>query len=315
MEGGGGTSDAGPAGDSGGGGGGGGGGVDSVDAGYFADIGNFDPAGVAGLSEVPGQTIQGALGQMLFDLALQQDTTTAAGMKDARSTLDSLANLGFGMVEGLNPNNPSQSVGQMLAAQNVQGVLNYALPALANLVPGYGKAMAIGQGISTAHGLLSGRLSPSEALPSLAGAIIGAKTGIPSGIVTGLLEGNLGKAAGAGAQAGLGALASNFGPLGSLAYGLSGLGSAVNKGVSEAVSGATGGGRSAGLGALPGASLAPSSSTTPIGSSSGDLGITQEVSPTRAAIEQAVQQSVTPSLDRQMIAGRYGPIMQYEYGA
>lgn len=281
----------------------------------LASAPNFDPAGVAGLSGVPGQTVQGALGQMLFDLALQQDTTSAAGMKDARSTLDSLANLGFGRVEGLNPNNPTQSVEEMLAAQNIQSILNYTVPALVSMVPGYGTVSALGKGIANIHGLMTGRLTPAEVMPGLAAGLIGAKTGIPSNFLEGLFEGNLGKAAGAGAQAGLGALASNFGPFGSLAYNLSGMSSAVNKGVSEAVSGATGGGRSAGLGALPGASSAPSSSTTPIGSSSGDLGITQEVSPTRAAIEQAVQQSVTPSLDRQILAGRYVPIMQYEYGA
>lgn len=206
-----------------------------------------------------------------------------------------------------------QNIEQALAAQNVHGVLNYALPALANLAPGYGLMSSIGRGISTAHGLLSGRLSPSEALPSLAGAIIGAKTGIPSGILEGLFEGNLGKAAGSGAQAGLGALASNFGPFGSLAYGLSGLGSAVNRGVSDAVSGATGA-RSSGLGSLPGAGPAPSTSTAPTGNVYGDAGVTQDISPVLAAIEQEAQQT-QPAFRREMLAGRYGPIMQYEFGA
>lgn len=294
---------------------GGGGGVDSVDAGYFADIGNFDPAGVAGLSEVPGQSIEGALGQMLFDLALQQDTTSAAGMKDARSTLDSLANLGFGRVEGLNPNNPTQSVEEMLAAQNVQSILNYTVPALVSMVPGYGTVSALGKGIANIHGLMTGRLTPAEVIPGLAAGLISAKTGIPSGVLEGVFAGDLGRTAGAGAQAGLGALASNLGPVGSLAYGLSGLGSAVNRGVSEAVSGATGGARSGGFGSFSGAGPAPSASTAPTGSAYGDAGITQEISPTRAAIEQAVRETSTPAWDRQIVAGRYGPTMQYEYGA
>lgn len=281
-----------------------------------ADAPSFDVAGLAGLSDTPGQSIEGALGQMLFDLALQQDTTSAAGMKDARSTLDSLANLGFGRVEGLNPNNPTQSVEEMLAAQNVQSILNYTVPALVSMVPGYGTVSALGKGIANIHGLMTNRLTPAEVIPGLAAGLIGAKTGIPSGILEGLFEGNLGKAAGSGVQAGLGALASNFGPLGSLAYGLSGLGSAVNKGVSEAVSGATGGARSGGLGSFSGsgAAPAPSSSTAPTGNVYGDAGVTQDISPVLAAIEQEAQQT-QPAFRREMLAGRYGPIMQYEFGA
>lgn len=291
--------------------GGGGGGVDSVDAGYFADIGNFDPAGVAGLSDIPGQSIEGALGQMLFDLALQQDTTSAAGMKDARSTLDSLANLGFGRVEGLNPNNPTQSVEEMLAAQNIQSILNYTVPALVSMVPGYGTVSALGKGIANIHGLMTNRLTPAEVMPGLAAGLISAKTGIPSGILEGLFEGNLGKAAGSGVQAGI---TSGLGPLGGLAFNLSGAGSAVNRGVSEAVSGATGGARSGGLGSLPGAGPAPSTSTAPTGNVYGDAGVTQDISPVLAAIEQEAQQT-QPAFRREMLAGRYGPIMQYEFGA
>ena len=282
----------------------GGGGVNLGGGGF--DTGAYSDYGWGQSDNTPGYS-SGDYGQNVFG-ALDR---ALAGEDLDKSSLETLAAAGLGKVDI----SPTQNVEQALAARNVHNVLNYAVPALVSMVPGYGTVSALGKGIANIHGLMTGRLTPAEVMPGLAAGLIGAKTGIPSGILEGLFEGNLGKAAGAGAQAGLGALASNFGPLGTLAYGLSGLGGAVNKGVSEAVSGATGGGRSAGLGALPGASSAPSSSTTPTGSASGDLGITQEVSPTRAAIEQAVQQSVTPSLDRQMLAGRYGPIMQYEYGA
>lgn len=208
----------------------------------------------------------------------------------------------------------SQNVEQALAAQNVHNVLNYAVPALVNLVPGYGTVSALGKGIANIHGLMTGRLTAEQVLPGIAAGVIGAKTGIPSSILEGLFEGSLGKAAGAGAQAGLGAIASNIGPVGSLAYGLSGMGSAVNRGVTDAVSGAIGG-RSGGISSLPGAGPAPSTSTSPTGSVHGDSGITQEISPTMAAIEQAVRETMTPAWDRQVVAGRYGPTVQYEYGA
>ena len=54
-----------------------------------------------------GQTLQGALAQALFDRLSQIDYTTPAGMAQGRFGLESMANLGFGGVEGLNPNNPS----------------------------------------------------------------------------------------------------------------------------------------------------------------------------------------------------------------
>lgn len=210
-----------------------------------------------------------------------------------------------------------QNIEQALAAQNVHNVLNYAVPAFVNLVPGYGLMSSIGRGISTAHALIDGRLTPAQAFPSLAGAVIGAKTGIPSGILEGLFENNPGKAAGAGAQAGLGALASNFGPAGSLAYGLSGIGPSVGKAVSDAVSGATGGSKSSGLGSLSGsgAAPAPSQGSAPTGNAYGDVGISPDTYAVTAAIEQAAQEFKQPTREREMVAGRYGPIMNYEFGA
>jgi hypothetical protein len=276
---------------------------------------SFDVAGLANLSDIPGQTIEGAIGQALFDLALQQDTTTAAGMKDAISTLGSLANLGYGKTEGLYPNNPTQSVDEMRAAHNVHNVLNYVAPALASLVPGYGMVSALGKGIANIHGLMTGTLSPKDVVPGLAAGLIGARTGIPSGILEGLFEGNPGKAAGAGAQAGLTSLANSMSPFGGLAVGLSGIGSSFGKAVSDAVSGATGGGKSGGLGAALGLSSAPSQGSAPTGNTYGDTGSTPDTYAVLAAIEQAAQEPKQPEWSSQMTAGRYGPLMDYQFGA
>ncbi len=282
-----------------------------MDAALASAPNSFDVAGLANLSDIPGQTIEGAIGQALFDLALQQDTTTAAGMKDAISTLGSLANLGYGKIEGLNPNNPTQSVDEMRNAQTVQNVLNYAAPAFASLVPGYGMVSNIGKGIAGIHGLMTGTLSPKDVVPGLAAGLIGARTGIPSGIVEGIITGDLGKTVGSGAQAGLGALVGGLtgNPMaGALAS--STLGSAVGRAASEAVGGTKSGGLS---GLFSGA--APSTSSAPTGNTYGDTGINADTYAVLAAIEQAAQEPKQPEWSSQMTAGRYGPLMEYEFGA
>lgn len=104
----------------------------------------------------------------------------------------------IGRLEGFNINNPTQSIAEMQAAQNVHGFMNYAAPAFANMVaPGFGTAMSIGK---VAAGVLDGSVSLSSALasvgtPALAAAISHA-TGIPTGLVSGVLAGDLGKGVG-----------------------------------------------------------------------------------------------------------------------
>ena len=247
-------------------------------------------------------------------------------MAQGRFGLDSMSNLGLGRTEGLNPNNPTQSVDEMLNAQNFGTVLGYVAPAIASMVPGYGAISTIGR---VGSGLLSGTMTPGQALSmGLAGAL-GAKTGLPSGIFEGLFEGNPGKAAGAGAQGGLAALTSALtGNPYAGAIASATLGPSLGRSVSEAVGGSStkGGGLAGmldqglgtsnwgGLGGLPGAGPAPSTSTAPTGNVYGDAGVTQDISPVLAAIEQEAQQT-QPAFRREMLAGRYGPIMQYEFGA
>jgi hypothetical protein len=275
---------------------------------------SFDVAGLANLSNIPGQTIEGAIAQALFDLALQQDTTTAAGMKDAISTLGSLANLGYGKTEGLNPNNPTQSVDEMRNAHNVSNVIGYALPALLGFIPNYGIVSTIGR---VGAGLMSNTMTPAQALTAGIAGALGAKTGIPGPVLEGIFSGNFGKAAGAGVQGGLTSLANNLtgSPLGGLALNLSGIGPAVNKGVAEAVSGGTGGSRSSGLGAALGLPSAPSQGSSPTGNTYGDAGVNADIYPVLAAIEQAAQEPKQPEWSSQMTAGRYGPLMDYQFGA
>lgn len=270
----------------------------------FADYG-----GVTGYSSGDyGQNVFGALDRAL------------AGQDLDRGSLAALAAAGLGKVDI----SPTQNVEQALAARNVQDILGYVAPAIASLVPGFGTISTIGR---VGSGLLSGTMTPGQAFSTGLAGLIGAKTGIPSGIVEGLFEGNLGKAAGSGAQAGLGTLATGLtgNPLvGALTSAT--IGPAVGRAVSDAVGG--GPSKSGGLpgmldqglgtsnwGGLFSGASAPSTSTAPTGNTYSDSGITQDISPVRAAIEQATQQAVTPAWDRQIVAGRYGPTVQYEYGA
>ena len=229
--------------------------------------------------------------------------------------LDSLDKEGLGKMDipGF-----GQNIEQALAAQNVHNVLNYTVPALVSMVPGYGTVSALGKGIANIHGLMTGRLTPAEVMPGLAAGLIGAKTGIPSGILEGVFQGDLGKAAGAGAQAGLGTLANSMSPFGGLAVGLSGIGPSFGKAVSDAVSGATGGApssSSSGLTGLLGGAGTPSQGSAPTGNTYGDTGINPDTYAVLAAIEQAAQEPTQPAWEREMVAGRYGPITNYEFGA
>jgi len=289
------------------------GGAADVAASLGLDIGT--PGTSTAPSEISleqGQSLQGAIAQALFDRLSQIDYTTPAGMAQGRFGLDSMAALGLGRTEGLNPNNPTQSVDEMRNAQMVQDVLNYAAPAFASLVPGYGMVSNIGRGIAGIHGLMTGTLSPKDVVPGLVAGLVGARTGIPSGIVEGIITGDLGKTVGSGAQAGLGALVGGLtgNPLaGALAS--STLGPAVGRAASEAV----GGSKSGGLGGLFGGAGVPSTSSAPTGNTYGDTGINADAYSVLAAIEQAAQEPKQPEWSSQMTAGRYGPLMEYEFGA
>ena len=254
---------------------------------------------------VQGMNLAGKSSVDLSGIGGQREHSTGVSYSD----LAALAQAGLGKMDipGFN-----QNVEQALAAQNVHNVLNYAAPAFAGLIPGYGTVSALGKGIANIHGLMTGRLSAKDVVPGLAAGLIGARTGIPSGIVEGIITGDLGKTVGSGAQAGLGALVSGItgNPMaGALAS--STLGPAVGRAASEAV----GGSKAGGLGAALGLSSAPSPGSSPTGNTYGDTGINADAYSVLAAIEQAAQEPKQPEWSSQMTAGRYGPLMEYEFGA
>ena len=292
--------------------------------------GNYNAGSYSALADFENALATQDRGTSLAELAAavqaqQQNITPAQSQQDdyqfgfdrgpmhspgvSYAALNALAQAGLGKMDvpGFN-----QNVEQALAAQNVHNVLNYAAPALASLVPGYGTVSALGKGIANIHGLMTGRLSAEEVVPGLAAGLIGAKTGIPSGILEGIFTNDLGKAVGSGAQAGLGALVSGItGNPFAGALVSSTLGPAVNRAASEAV----GGSKAGGLGAALGLSSAPSQGSSPTGNTYGDAGINADTYSVLAAIEQAAQEPKQPEWSSQMTAGRYGPLMDYQFGA
>jgi hypothetical protein len=236
-------------------------------------------------------------------------------------TLSAARDAGLGQL-GLTNN---QTINEALASKNISDILDYAAPAIAGLVPGYGTISTIGR---VGSGLLSGTMTPGQAISAALAGALGARTGVSPGLFEGLFNGNLGRAAGAGVQGGLASLANNLtgSPLGGLALNLSGIGPAVGKGVAEAVGGSNS--KSGGLagaldrglgtsdwGGLFGGAGVPSTSSAPTGNTYGDTGVNADTYAVLAAIEQAAQEPKQPEWSSQMTAGRYGPLMDYQFGA
>jgi hypothetical protein len=145
--------------------------------------------------------------------------------------------LGFGAVQGANPNNPTQSIAELAASQNVNSFLEQNLPTLASLFAGpavgafVGATKAIGQGESI-----------SDVLGGMAlgyvGNAISSATGVPvsAQALQSVLDGNVAKAA---SQTALESVAKAMGmPVGAVNAALRGdLGSVAANAVTSAVVG------------------------------------------------------------------------------
>lgn len=118
---------------------------------------NMDMSGgsadIAGLGP-SSPSVPGSQGQEVFDAldALQSGNITPGSI--APSTLSQLNDLGMGNVPGFNPNNPTQTVGQMVASQNLHSALNTITPYALSMVPGLAAAVTL-QGLLTGKGLVN----------------------------------------------------------------------------------------------------------------------------------------------------------------
>ena len=226
-------------------------------AGGSADLGGF----------ISPQDINVALGYDITPQSMMDLMGVTAGTVTA-PTLNVLMNAGYGNVEGLNPNNPTQSVAEMFAAQNAANNLPMAFNFM---VPGLGTAMNVAKNaVQSFGGLQSGSMTPGQALGNLGlsafgfgnssfnqGPAIGNMStgqaattlglsalanqlGIPGGasMLGNILEGNFGPVAG-GLAAGLTnqavGQATGLGPLAGLAMQATGISPAIGKAVAETV--------------------------------------------------------------------------------
>jgi hypothetical protein len=160
-----------------------------------------------------------------------------SGMNE-REAVRSLVGMGYGDLEGLNPNNPDQTAQQLLNSFRANDFLTEYAPSLftAGLPPGMAFAF---NALRSGADIAAGRTTPGQALMGVGLEAVARAAGLPGGgpIFGDLLEGRVGSAAGRAAsglatgalgRAGLGAFAPIFAKE-------AGITPAISKSVSDAV--------------------------------------------------------------------------------
>lgn len=140
----------------------------------------------AGASTIAGY---GGMG----DVSVNPNPVADEASNLTQSDLQALSAAGLGGLQGINPNNPTQSVDEAIAANNVHAALNFGLPTVMGLaVPGFGPALSLAKGIGA---LTSGQISPAQFGGQLGLAALSHVTGIPTGVLGPALSGNIGQSA------------------------------------------------------------------------------------------------------------------------
>lgn len=300
--------------------------ADSAAVAAGMDTGAVDPgeAGAVAAAESLSPAVEGSLGQDVFSLLDQLEQGQITPNSVSAGMLNQLNNLGLGNLTGFNPNNPTQTVGQMVAANNMHSVLNATLPTIMSMLGPPGTGLAF-NALNLAKGLEAGQITPGQGLLSLGlGAL-----GVP-GPVASALQGNIGQAASGLAQSGLASAVGKAldvpAPIAGLGLNLSGIGPSIGQAVAGSVPNAPSTGTPGGLAgfidqALGGFSLgsiAPGTPPTPGSMTAPDSGYSADVFPVMAAIEEAAQpqqQTPQPTFQPRIVAGRYGPLVDYQFGA
>lgn len=226
------------------------------------------------------------------------------------ATLQILDDIGLGKMDlpGF-----TQTVEQALAAQNAHSFLNQNIGSIMGLmVPGAGAMLS---GAQTLGNLLSGNITPGQVLSSFGLGMLNSNLGLPSGTLSNVASGQYGPAVGNAAQSGLASLiGSNLGiNPGLVNMGLGALD--VGKGIGQSVTDAFGTGPNL-LGGLAAPGAAPSTvnaSSALYGDAGDAANATEALLAEIAPKEQAPAKQ--PAWTPQTIAGRYGPTVQYDFGA
>lgn len=213
--------------------------------GFSGDFGGSDtgPGGTNVADEQTGSyssstgQVNTALNEMqLLDRELNEigkhDLSTAAGLAAAAPALGRLQSAGYGDLTGLYANNPTSSIDNLLASQNFG--TNIA-PALVAMMPGSGLI----KGAQFAQDLVSGKISPGQAITQGGLAIVAGQLNVSPATLTNMLEGKYGQAVASavgGKVAGAIAQATDLpGGLVSLGLNVSGAGKALNDNIASAV--------------------------------------------------------------------------------
>lgn len=155
-----------------------------------------------------------------------------------REVLNGLSRAGYGNMEGANPNNPTQTVDQMIAANNVSNFLEKYAPTIFGAATGFGPHL---NAIRMGADVLSGKATPGQALTGLGLDFLAGKAGLPGGgpVLGDLLEGRMDRAASgltqAGLAAALGRAANIRAPFAGIALQETGLGPKAGAAVGRAV--------------------------------------------------------------------------------
>lgn len=166
-----------------------------------------------------GQTVESMAADDIVSGIMSRGGASVPGAA-TKSDLQSLANLGYGRMEGLNTKNPTQSVDELIASANVHA----AVPVALSFMPGAGLV----KGAQTLGGLISGQLSIGQAVATLGLGVVANQLGISPGMLNSLISGNMGQIVSNVAMAQAPAAVNAI-------LGVTGLGSKIGSGISSTV--------------------------------------------------------------------------------
>ena len=119
------------------------------------------------------------------DLKFDVSPAQLLGYTPDRETLKALSAMGLGGVYGVGGINPQQNADNIVAAQNVNTAINVAVNIAKNFIPGYGI-------VSFAANLLSGKITPGQAVVGIASDRVASLLGIPSSLFRSAISGDYG---------------------------------------------------------------------------------------------------------------------------
>lgn len=299
------------------------------------------PAPVAsGAAPTPSYTTtEGDYGQNIFSI-LDQGITGMQTGTSGRGQLDALSAAGLGNMPGMNPNNPTQTVDQLINSYRAGDFLDKYAPTIMGALTGFGPQMSA---IRMGADVLSGKTTPGQALTGLGLDFLAGKAGLPGGgrVLGDVLDGRMDRAASgltqAGLAAALGRAAGIPAPLAGIALQESGLGPKAGAAVGNAVGPSQSTGTTSsiaqffdkGLGGLKGifsglpqggagtAGTAPTTQTggVPYAEYAGDPSPAATVAaPAAPAAPTAPEVQTARRLLYGLAQGPYGPLLAYDIG-